>query len=151
MLYYKNEDCYRADNLQKEMYLGYSITKVNRKLCGSAILRFRILMTSCENKEFAPHTDRTQKLIVTSGFRRLEHCIKEFEEKICTTFERKCYKNSTGKQICQNLKLGEESITKFSSHIPRSKLNFSVALVAFFSFVLKNEKFHKSKTLILNK
>ena len=51
MPYYKNEGCYWTENLQNEMYLGYSITKQSWKLRGSAILHFEIYMTSRENKE----------------------------------------------------------------------------------------------------
>ena len=43
---------YRTENLQKEMYLGCSITKESRKPRGSAILQFRIFTTSCENQEY---------------------------------------------------------------------------------------------------
>ena len=49
--YYKNEGCYRTENLQKEMYLGCSMTKASWKLRGSAIFNFRIYMMSRENKE----------------------------------------------------------------------------------------------------
>ena len=52
MPYYKNEGCYWTENLQKEMYLGCSITKQSWKLMGSAILHFEIYMTSGENKEY---------------------------------------------------------------------------------------------------
>lgn len=37
MCYFKNEGCFQTENLQKEMYLGHSITKES-----SAILHFRI-------------------------------------------------------------------------------------------------------------
>ena len=51
MPYYKNEGCYRTENLENEMYLGCSIAKESWKLWGSAILHFEIYMTSRENKE----------------------------------------------------------------------------------------------------
>ena len=51
-LYYKNEGCYRPENLQKEMYLGCFITRGSGNLRDSAILHFRILIMSGENKEY---------------------------------------------------------------------------------------------------
>ena len=51
--YYKSEGWYRTENLQKEMYLGCSMTKESWKLRDTAILHFRIYMASRENKEFS--------------------------------------------------------------------------------------------------
>ena len=51
MLYYENEGCYQAENLQKEMYLGCSITDKSWKPRGSEILHFTTSMRSRENKE----------------------------------------------------------------------------------------------------
>ena len=51
-LLYKNEGCYRPENLQKEMFLECLITKESLKLRGPVILHFRTLMTSHENKEY---------------------------------------------------------------------------------------------------
>ena len=52
--YYKNEGCYRTENLQREIYLACLMTKESWKLRGLVILHFRILMTSGENQELFP-------------------------------------------------------------------------------------------------
>ena len=52
LLYNKKEGCYRAENIQKDLYSGCSLNRKKRKTQGLFDFTFRILMTSRESKEF---------------------------------------------------------------------------------------------------